>query len=305
MANAPHSVVLSDRDLALLAVLDKTPATSALLLKASHAFPGDRFLDERRVRERLQALNRAGLVRSFPTPHSSQSIRNVYKLTAEGFRLARGIDAALPHKSYFGPIAPSRLRHTEILAELIVHTLVAAHRSHTAVTGFHRENELTLGAAGHEIKPDSHVQLSFVGRTFNFLYELDLSTESVDSSALTAIRSKIEAYEAYQDQILAAWKMAGERGSRPAFRVVFFTRSAERTEHILSLAQDRSLNPDRRLCYSAPYDAFLSDERALQSPLFLDHASQWRALMTAAPTASFQLTPVRLRRPLTTSLAFC
>lgn len=305
MANASSCVVLSDRDLALIAVLEKTPATSSLLLKASEVFAGDRFLDERRVRERLQALAQARLVRCFPTALASGSVRNVYKLTPEGYRLVRSVDAELPHRSYFDPIAPSRLRHTEILSDVIVHTLVCAHRARVEVTAFHRENELTLSTRAIALMPDCHVQLTFAGRTFNFLFELDLSTESVDSHAFNAVRAKIEAYEAYQDQILLGWKVAGERGIRPAFRVVFLTKSAERAEHILALTYDCAMNRDRRLCLAAPYDAFLGDDQALQEPIFLDHHGEWHALVSAAPTARFQLTPVRLRKPVTPALAFC
>ena len=54
------------RDEALLRLLERTPVTTALILKAGETFPGETFRDDRRVRERLQTLAAAGYVRAFP-----------------------------------------------------------------------------------------------------------------------------------------------------------------------------------------------------------------------------------------------
>ena len=70
---------LSERDLALLRLLDRTPATTHLILKASSTFPGGPFRDERRARERLQRLAAARLVRAFPASQGIGGPVNWYK----------------------------------------------------------------------------------------------------------------------------------------------------------------------------------------------------------------------------------
>ena len=62
-----NSVQLSPRDRSLLQLLSWTPATTMLLLQASSTFAGGSFTDERRLRERLQTLERAGFVRHWST----------------------------------------------------------------------------------------------------------------------------------------------------------------------------------------------------------------------------------------------
>jgi len=115
-----NRLILSARDEALLRLLDHTPATTTLILKASESFPGDAFHDERRVRERLQSLAEARFVRAFAATHGVGGPINWYKLTAEGFRVLHGAEADLPHRSRFEAIAPSRIQHTWALAEVIV-----------------------------------------------------------------------------------------------------------------------------------------------------------------------------------------
>ena len=90
--NAAMRIILSARDEALLRLLDRTPATTTLILKASESFPGDAFHDERRVRERLQALAAARFVRAFPATHGVGGPINWYKLTAEGYRWMTSAD---------------------------------------------------------------------------------------------------------------------------------------------------------------------------------------------------------------------
>ena len=77
-------IIVSTRDEALLRLLSRTPATKQLVLKASRTFP-ESFADERRVRERLQTLSEAGLVRAFNAT-AVGGLLNYYKLTPEGFR---------------------------------------------------------------------------------------------------------------------------------------------------------------------------------------------------------------------------
>jgi len=193
---------LVPRDQALLRLLEKTPATAAQILRASVSFDGDAFRDERRVRERLQTLARGKLIHAYPLAVAGGGLANYYKLTAEAYRVLHGPDATLPHRNFFAPLSPSRLFHTLGLADLIVHTLAAAHTARIVITGFHGENELALEIGPHRVCPDCHVQLAAGGKTFNILFELDRSTEPLDSAASTSIRTKLLAYEAYQDYVL-------------------------------------------------------------------------------------------------------
>jgi len=285
---------LTPRDLALLQFLDRTPVTVSQILKASVAFEGGPFRDERRARERLQALSRGSFVHSYSLGVTGGGLANYYKLTVEAYRVLHGSEAALPHRSFFAELSPSRLLHTLSLADLIVHTYTTAHAWRLRITGFHRENELVLETGTHRVSPDCHVQLSTAGRTYNVLFELDRSTEPLDSTATSSIRTKILAYEAYQNYVWGIWKRGGGREQRPYFRVAFVTTTADRAHHILGLAQDCARNRDRKLCYATTIDQFLAEPDALRSPLFLDHYGNWQALVNEHPSARFIRSPVRI-----------
>lgn len=293
---------LAPRDQTLLALLDRTPATASQILKASVTFDGGAFRDERRTRERLQALAGSKLVHSFSLAVTGGGLANYYKLTAEGYRLVHGPDAALPHGSFFAALSPSRLLHSLGLADVIVQVLVAAHRGRMHVTGFHRENELVLEIGPQRVSPDCHVQLSTGGRLFNILFELDRSTEPLDSAATSSIRTKLLAYEAYQDYVLGLWKSKQEPLPRPYFRVVFLTTTVDRAHHILGMAYDCARNRDRKLCYAAALDEFLAQPDALRDPLFVDHHGNWRALVDLHPSARFLRSSVRINPRIQPSL---
>ena len=295
---------LTPRDEALLKLLSRTPATTPLIVKASSAFPEGAFRDERRARERLQALAASGFCRAFPLAQAGGGLMNYYKATVAGMTAVLP-GYPLPHKNWFGPIAPTRLQHTLELADVIVHTFVASHRAKIAVSRFHREGELTLTAGQYSQQPDCTFQFLAGGRVFNVLFEIDRSTESVDSPYGQSIRNKLLGYEAYQDSVWQQWKARGERGVRPYFRVVFLTRSIERAYHILTLAETTAKNPDRRLCYAATQESFLASSDALREPLFLDHHGHWQALANPHPTSAFRRQPVRLPKPIEPQLVLC
>ena len=285
---------LAPRDLALLILLDRTPATAAQIARASVTFEGELFRDERRVRERMQALARTGLVKAHSLAVSGGGLANYYTLAPEGYRVVHGRDAALPHKSFFADLPLSRLMHSLDLAEVIVQLAVAAHRGRVTIGKFHRENELILEAGSHRVMPDCHVQFAACGRLFNVLVELDRSTESLDSSAANSIRTKLLAYEAYQDYVMGIWKQQGQRGPRPYFRVAFVTATVERAHHILALARQCARNADRRLCYANTIESFLAESDAVRAPVFLDHHGGWQALVNLYPSAHFTRAPVRI-----------
>lgn len=287
-------VTLSPRDLSLLKLLSFTPATTALLLRASSAFDGGPFFDERRLRERLQHLSEAGIVRAWATAHSGGGLQNYYKLTALGFDLFAGTDAPRPPRAFFEAVSPSLFEHTFRLAEVIVETVRASHARRVTIERFLRENELSFQAGDHQVQPDCFFRLASAGRTFSLAVEIDNSTASVESHALNSVRRKLTVYHAYQELVLSQWRTGGKTWERPRYRVVFLTKSVERAYHILALAADMTSNRRRRLVYAATLDAYYTDPDSLHAPIFLDHLGQWQALVDLHPTAPFQKAPVRI-----------
>jgi len=293
-----QAVVLSKRDLALLALLEMTPATAAQIRKASSAFPEGAFRDERRVRERMQALSQAKFVWNFPAAVSGGGLMHYYRLTYQGLRVLHPENDEHSIRLTVSRISPSRLDHTLTTAEVIVHLLVACHHSHVRVLQFHGDGRLTLAIGEYRQQPDCHFQLEHGGRVFNVLFEVDNATEPLDSLREQSIRTKILGYESYQNWVLRSWKESGKIGRRPAFRVVFLTRGTERASHILWLARRLAKNPDRRLCYAATQDAFLGEPLAVTTSLFNDHHGHWQSLVNLHPSAEVLRAPIRLSPPL-------
>ena len=282
----------------MLRLLEMTPATASQIRKASITFGDEPFRDDRRVRERLQALTDAGFVHSWPSAVSGGGLMHVYKLTTPGFRMLHQDETLVPQKTLTAEIAPSRFQHAMATAEIVVHTLVAAHESRVRIVQYHGDGGLTLAAGSYRQQPDFHVQLEQSGAFRNVLIEIDQATEPIDSLRENSIRTKLLGYEAYQDLVWQGWKQGGGHGPRPYFRVVFLTRGVERAHHILWFARECARNRDRHLCYAATQDAYLSEPRALTVPLFNDHDGAWQSLVNPQPSAKFLQAPIRLSPPL-------
>lgn len=291
-----NRVILSPRDLSLLRLLSWTPATSMQILRASPSFEGEPLSNERRVRERLQSLQAAGVVRSWPANFGQGGLRNTYKLTPAGFQLLYGAERGLPGRAFFAETSPSLFEHTFRLAEIIVEVIRACHLKRVRIERFLRENELTFQVGQEHVQPDGFFRLNSAGKHFNLALELDNSTESLDSNATNSLRRKLSTYHAYQESVLAHWKTTDREAERPRFRVIFLTRSLERSYHILALAATSTRNPGRRLVYSATLESVLTEMEPLHAPIFLDHAGSWRSLVDLHPTAEYRKTPVRLSR---------
>ncbi len=289
-----NPVQLSPRDRSLLQLLSWTPATTSLLWSASRTFPGGQFADERRLRERLQALERTGFTRHWSTATIGGGLQNYYKLTLAGFQALYGVDATPPPRAFFSAIAPSVLLHTLRLAEVIIATVNAAHDRHVTIAGFHRENELTFAVGEAQVQPDCFFQFTNSGRAFNVAFEIDQSTETVDSPRDTSLRSRLELYDAYQELLLQSWVTGGRTGARPRFRVVFLTISVARAYHLLAVAARITRNPSRRLICAATQDSYLGDADPLTNPLLLDHHGHWQSLINVHPSAGAIRSPVRL-----------
>jgi hypothetical protein len=292
-----QGVILSQRDLALLRLLDLTPVTAAQIRKASVTFPGEPFRDERRVRERLQALARSGLVRRFPAVIPGGGLMSYYRLSLEGHRAAFPDSAEAPPRTSMNEIAPSRFRHAMATADVIVHSLVACHERGVRVLRALGDGRLTLAVGEYRQQPDFHLQLGYGGKFFNLVFEIDNATEPLDSRREQSIRTKILGYETYQDWVLRLWKESGEEGSRPSFRVVFLTIGADRANHILWLARELAQNKDRRLMYTTTQDAYLGEPQAVTQPILNDHHGHWQSLVNPQPTSRFLREPIRLTPP--------
>jgi hypothetical protein len=292
-----NTVVLSERDLALLGLIEMTPVTAAHVRKASVTFPGEPFRDERRVRERLQTLSEAGFVAGFPAAVSGGGLMHYYRLTSAGYKSLHPESEQLPARPLVSEIAPSRFQHAMATSDVIVHTLVAGHEANVRILKFHGDGRLRLAVGEYRQEPDIHFQFEYGGRLFNVLFEIDNATEPLDSEREQSIKTKLLGYEVYQDWVLRGWKEHGSIGARPYFRVVFLTKGANRANHILWLAQHCARNKDRRLCYAGTQDAYLAEPRAVTAPILNDHHGHWQSLVNLHPSAPFLRAPVRLSPP--------
>lgn len=289
-----NRISLTPRDRSLLRLLSWTPLTTSLLLRASETFDEGPFADERRLRERLQSLGERGVVRSWSTGHAGGGLQNYYKLTPQGFELLYSVDAPKPARAFFGEVSPSLFEHTFHLAEVIVAIVRAAHARRVTIERFDRENDLTFAVGDRQVQPDCFFRLVSSGRPFNLAFEVDESTESIDSHAVNSIRSKLGVYGEYQERVLAQWLAAGRTWERPRLRIVFLTRSIARAYHILAHAAQITRNRSRRLVYAATHEGFLAEPEPLHSPIFLDHRGEWQALVDLHPTSRFRKEAVRL-----------
>lgn len=291
------TVSLSPRDRSMLRLLSWTPATTALLWRASSTFEGDRFPDERRLRERLQALGAAGFVRAWATAHSGGGLMNYYKLTPQGWHVLGDANASEPPRAFFAGVSPSLFAHTFRLAEVIVETVRACAARRVTIERFVRENELTFTVGEREVQPDAFFRLQAGGRRFNLAFEVDNSMASVMSHAENSIRQKLTTYDGYQDLVLSQWLAGAKRWERPRLRVVFLTKSVARSYHILALAADGRRNRRGRVVYAASLESYVTDSDPLFAPIFLDHSGSWQSLIDLHPSAPYQKAPVRLAQP--------
>lgn len=290
-------VSLSARDRSLLKLLSWTPATTTLLLRASVTFEGGPFHSERRLRERLQALAAAGFLRLWSTAHAGGGLENYYKLTIAGLQTLEGIDVPHPPKAFFAEISPALFEHTLRLAEVIVATVCRAHERRVVIHRFHRENDLTFEVGAERVQPDCFFGFTAGEKRFHVAFEIDLSTETIDSPSIRSLRRKLITYDAYQTTVLGQWREQGRAWERPRLRVVFLTRSIERAYHLLAVAGKIATNPTRRLVYAATLDSYLVEPDLLRAPIFLDHQGRWQALADPHPTSPVNRAPVRLPQP--------
>lgn len=291
-----NALQLSPRDRSLLKLLSWTPATTGQLVQGSSTFDGGPFSDERRLRERLHALEEVGFTRHWSTATIGGGLQNYYKLTPAGFHVLFGHDSPLPPRAFFAAISPSSFLHTIRLADVIVKTACAAHDSRLPVDRFYRENELSFPVGDNQVQPDCFFRFTTSGRAFNLAFEIDQSTETVDSPLDTSLRRRLELYDAYQDLLLRDWNTAGRNGERPRYRVVFLTPTVQRAYHILAVAGAISRFRARRLILGASQEAYLAAADPLHAELFVDHLGSWQSLIHLHPSSTSGRPPVRIPR---------
>lgn len=181
MASEPPFRLVTPRDLEILTALDCCPLTATQLLKVSETFASP-FTHERRVRARLHVLCEAGRVRRWQYATAGRGAPNCYTLSPLGYRILHGEKAVPPTKRAFEPVGLAKQRHTQSLAEFIVHSLVSAHRTGLTVSSFYRENTLRLAIGNESLFPDCSFQLiEETGQEYGFFVEIDGGSERIRS----------------------------------------------------------------------------------------------------------------------------
>lgn len=260
MASRSQRTFVTNRDIELLAALDRCPLTVEQFLKVSRSF-AEPFASDSRVRGRLQALREAGWVRRWQYATASRGgAPDYYKLTLAGYRLLYDMDAGPPTKRCFAEVGLAHQHHTQRLADFIVHTVVCAHEHGLAVIDFCRENTLQLRMGDESFFPDCAFRVRLPGHQFNFMVELDNGTERVRSHKdVESWERKIRLYDQHQD------------ATETRFRVlVVTTRSRERLDRILEAAALIVRNPQRSLFYGVHFDDYLAGTEPLCEPCFRD-----------------------------------
>lgn len=264
------TTLITPRDGELLQLLAWCPLTADQILAASRTFRQP-FPSVRPLQRRLQLLCAAGWVRRARYAVYNRGALPYYVLSPAGWQLLHGPRQPLPHKRRFGDVSLLMQEHTRRLAEVLVHTLVAAHAAGLEAR-FQRSEELALHVGQETLIPDAGLQLvTREGRTFNFLWEIDNGTEPVVSARpRDNLLRKMALYEAWQ-------QTTAER-----FRVLFFFRGAERRDHALRVAESLTRNPRRRLVYGVTLSDFLTAAAPLTAPLFRDHHGEVQSLIVSA-----------------------
>jgi len=282
MASKP-TTILTQRDLAILGSLSKTPLDARQVLEISSTFSRP-FTHERLVRRRLQRLAEAGFASRFHYATFGSGAVNYYKLAPLGFRMLHGTKTTMPRRRYFKEVSLGLQEHTRSLADFVVRTYVAAHRAGIAVPSFWRENELQLSLGAQKMQPDCAFQLvTATGETYNYLVEIDCCTEPIRSTKQReSLERKIRFFDRYQ------------AGTDKRFRVlVLFTKPSSRLHHFLQTVADIVGNPQRLLFYGAQLREYLDAKDSLRQPVFFDHHHQPQSLL---PSPSGRRTPRRPKR---------
>lgn len=269
---------VTTRDHEILAALDLAPLAADQLLKLSATWQAP-FRSSRLLRERLQCLSEAGLVRRFryATTLACQPT-NYYVQSPAGYELVHGAGERPPVRSYCAEVGLSRQPHTRSLADVLVHTLVATHKAGLSVQHVYRENTLRIGDESEPLWPDAAFELLLPdGRGFRYFVEVDSATERLRSDRpIDSIERKIRRYEAHQER------------SPERFRVLFLVARAGhiRVKNILATAAAVTGAPQRSLIYATTVSDYLASDDPLTRAVFFDHRGRRQAMLDSRAMAA-------------------
>ena len=140
------SIIIGNRDLELLTLIEQHPFTADQLLQISETF-SQPFTQVRLLRRRLAQLRTAGFVHAFPYAVASQGgSPHYWKLTRDGWKVLHGEKCPIPSRRYFAEVAHGHHFHTLSLGQLLTHLMVQVHRQGIELRHFARENSLKLCA---------------------------------------------------------------------------------------------------------------------------------------------------------------
>ncbi len=257
-----------ERDDQIYHALNLIPMTPGQICKLSQIWDQP-FNDVKRARERLATLASAGRLRSFRYATRSRGEQSYYVMTRSRYHLLHGRDAQ-PPRNAFRELSFTRQQHTRILADILVHALILAHRDGAQLQRFRRENEKRYQTAAGDFQDDGYLELlSPGGRPHVFHLECDRSTRPLSNQwQQNSLQSMVQKYEALADE------------SEHRFRVLFITTgSPQHVRDFLQIASKEARYPGRMLCYGITLEGFLQ-LRSLREKHLLNHHLQMSALIS-------------------------
>lgn len=251
---------LEDRDGEIYRALDLIPLTPKQIYILSQTWSRP-FQNVRRARERLSMLKSAGRLKSFRYATKTRGEQSYYLLTPVSFYHLHGRKSPKPPKSTFTELSFTRQQHTRMLADIVVHVQVLAHKEGITLSRFARENEVGYETSAGELRDDGSFDLTVSGGSVHsFHVECDRHTRPLTNRFQTnSLRDMITKYEV----------LADEQTER--FRVLFITEgNADHVRTFLTLAASEMRNQNRSLFYGITIEGFLS-MRSLRQPYLLNH----------------------------------
>jgi hypothetical protein len=268
--SSKSTVLYTDRDRQIHEALRLVPLDTQQLLRLSETFERP-FTSARKVRERMQQHQAAGWTTTYTYATTGPGQLNYYRLTRAGYQLLSGPRAVLPKRSFFAEVSPALQRHTRHLADVIMHTNVAAYRLGVRILDQLGDSQLVLTLGERSQKPDYSFRLATRDGIYTYYDELDESTEPVASTRQReSLEAKIRFHEDYQNAT----------GQRYRVRMIF-ARASVRMYQFLKLARQNATR-QRAIFYAVLLDDYLKSPQPLTSPLFLDHFNRLRPLLPAS-----------------------
>jgi hypothetical protein len=268
MARAAFPIITT-RDQDVFRALARGPLTVRQILKLSTIFSVP-FPGVRRLQRRLHALSEAGLLRQWWYATEGPGGEAYYTVAPEALRLVYGDKGMQPSVGVCGRVGVARQAHQRSLADFLVHTMTAVHRSGFTIEEFYRENTLCLNADGRSLYPDAAFTVLAPERPpLRFFVELDNGTEPITSPReRDSWHRKLNFYEALQDNCDDRFRVLG-----------VVTKTKERLDHIVAAAADMSRDLRRPLFYGICLDDYLAEDEPLEQPCFRDHQDRVVALV--------------------------